>query len=738
MAIQEQQRGQVESFLANLVSVHKCLQLYPANSPMILEAVAKLTTGLEALFKSTAEPIVLGVIRDQFVHGRTVLESANDSIRRFAAYLYRAQVKILTVYPGVTTAELKSFLALVSQKPEEILAAGGLAAQMTALKLSHISIDEAAELQIVDRRNNPDQWDILDFIRSRRGGGGSTAGAHGVSPDSVAAEELAEFFRSVAEGMPGLEQYFHNTLGDPARIAEVFNCLAGTRQLPDGDFQADSPQLLDQAFNHISDVLATLPESVQEAYAKNIAKALDEARHPVRKRFTEQILPAQLGQFGPADRVVSAMADEAVTNIMTDHVMYHEGTWRTLENFLDGFTDDAQRSAVIREAVAANLAEAPTQRFEEIATLLEDKTLLTPSADHSGGAAPGKSRDHTNSGADELLQQVRLERFQAEHMSRDVSEDCGANPSLYATDVALSLQRRAEFGVYAESTAQLVVQSLEESLELKRYDQMAHTLEQTRKHEELIPGLQKLSLDGFATDKRIDEMIDTLRLLDPVSVEYVSLVNALRLCGERVVTRLFDRMAIEPDRPARMFLLQIFLALGKMVAGFLGPRIGHPEWFVVRNIVYVLGKVAPESSVRALTRIVHHPEPRVRLELVQALGTVGGDEVENAMLKLVADSDPGVAELAAGFLRRFDGERVLPAFRSMLVADRKSLHERPYVASRILRVFAETGMRDDLRLIAQFRPSLLQYYSRPIREVGRDCKVAMRRIKERTEKGFFK
>ena len=468
-------------------------------------------------------------------------------------------------------------------------------------------------------------------------------------------------------------------------------------------------------------------------YAKNMAKALVDTHAPVRKRILENVLSPQVGQISSADLIIASLKDETVADVLTNHVIFHKGTWRTIENFLAGIADDSQRGEVIKETMAANLAYSNEQRIRQIATLLADRDAPLPLQSVSRKTAKARPRDQAGGRFDELAKQLTPEPLEAEQICREVVEDCTANASLYATDLALSLQNQREFGVFAESTARLLAQSLQSSFEQKRFDMTVHVLEQARDNERLIPGLQESCLAKFVTEERLDVMVDALRSLDPATAEYNSIVGILRLSGDRALLRLFDRMVSEPDRPSRIFLLQLFIHLGNSVTGFLGQKISHPGWFVVRNIVYVLGKVATDSAVDTLTRVLDHPEPRVRAELVQALGTIGGDKVENPTLRLLADSDPTVADQAAAFLDQFDNERVLPALRTMLLTDRKSLHERPYVSGKILHLFAETGRKEDLKLLSDFSPSLLRFFSRPLRAVSKDCKNAMRRIRERVE-----
>ena len=78
---------------------------------------------------------------------------------------------------------------------------------------------------------------------------------------------------------------------------------------------------------------------------------------------------------------------------------------------------------------------------------------------------------------------------------------------------------------------------------------------------------------------------------------------------------------------------------------------------------------------------------------------------------------------------------MLPALRARLLDDRKSLYNRPYVVNRIMRVFEKHGEKGDLRILSNFRPSFLRFYSRTARAVARDCARAMNRIKDRMEKG---
>jgi hypothetical protein len=54
----------------------------------------------------------------------------------------------------------------------------------------------------------------------------------------------------------------------------------------------------------------------------------------------------------------------------------------------------------------------------------------------------------------------------------------------------------------------------------------------------------------------------------------------------------------------------------------LAPYLDDPRWYVVRNVVFVLGQIGGSGVVDLLRHAAHHQEPRVKRAVVQALGNV--------------------------------------------------------------------------------------------------------------------
>lgn len=741
MEVQDQRLACIEQFLSNLVGTQKRIQLYPANSPVIREAMSRLAAGLDSLFEASDGPITLGIVRDQFYDGQRAVAPGNIPIMRFAATLYQSQVKVLGISPGVTGTELRRFLALVCLKPEEIQAGGGMAAQMAALRLEHVSVEEAVELQLIKRDKTADEWDILDYIKNRsraarRESGEDAGGAEmGDGGGGVTAEELADFFFTTTDGSLEKARCFRNTLGDPARLAEVFNVLAAAQAARKDGVGGDADHSLDGAFRQIAATIAALPEPGRDECARSVAEAILETRPPVRRYFMRQVLPSQLGQFRSVDLIISALRDEAVGSILTDHVMFHEGSLRTLGNFLADLSDDPGRTAQLQETLSRTLATSDQGRIRQLAESLEDRKPVRTSDYGGGGPAAARSRRDAAGAREEAPNFTAVPPRTVERLSAALSEDCTANAYPYAAGLVLSLQGRDGCGDFADGAVHLVARSLQVSFEQQRYDQMVRVLDLAQSHEDAAPELRDRSLAAYLDEGRLDGLVDAMRGHDRATGEYGHLVTLLKLAGDRAVLRLFQRLSDEADRIRRIFLLQVLVDLGDAVTGAMGRNISDPKWFVVRNAVFVLGKVASETAVDMLVQVQGHAEARVRLEVVRALGAIGGEKAENAVLALLADEDASVAEQAADCLSRFEPARALPRLRALLTEERKSLHGRPHVASGVAAYFAEHGERDDLRLLAGFRPSRLRCFSQRHRAIAGACRRSIRRIRERSAGG---
>ncbi|HEV8128034.1 MAG TPA: HEAT repeat domain-containing protein, partial [Candidatus Eisenbacteria bacterium] len=131
-------------------------------------------------------------------------------------------------------------------------------------------------------------------------------------------------------------------------------------------------------------------------------------------------------------------------------------------------------------------------------------------------------------------------------------------------------------------------------------------------------------------------------------------------------------------------------------------RLGDSRWYVIRNVVYVLGRIAHQGVERALDRALHHEDVRVRKEAVRALGRIESSTSRAYLISAFRDSDAGVRVQAALTLASKRDERAAQAILGVIAtADfgRRDLSERQAFYEALGRSGSDT-------LVAKLEPVL--------------------------------
>lgn len=108
-------------------------------------------------------------------------------------------------------------------------------------------------------------------------------------------------------------------------------------------------------------------------------------------------------------------------------------------------------------------------------------------------------------------------------------------------------------------------------------------------------------------------------------------------------------------------------------------RLGDSRWYVIRNVVYVLGRIAHQGVERALDRALHHEDVRVRKEAVRALGKIESPTSRAYLISAFRDADSGVRVQAAMTLAAKRDERAAQSILQVIATPefaRRDLNER--------------------------------------------------------------
>jgi len=95
----------------------------------------------------------------------------------------------------------------------------------------------------------------------------------------------------------------------------------------------------------------------------------------------------------------------------------------------------------------------------------------------------------------------------------------------------------------------------------------------------------------------------------------------------------------------------------------LAPYLADRRWFVVRNVVHILGWIGGDAILPLIQEALRHPEPRVRQEAAAALGQVDLKLARPLLLKLLEHAD---TRMFCAVLHQMSSERHGPTARMLL------------------------------------------------------------------------
>jgi HEAT repeat protein len=139
----------------------------------------------------------------------------------------------------------------------------------------------------------------------------------------------------------------------------------------------------------------------------------------------------------------------------------------------------------------------------------------------------------------------------------------------------------------------------------------------------------------------------------------------------------------------------------KMVYGYLSERaeqaidlVGNyvydERWYVVRNVVLVLGQVNQPRAMTFLKKAIRHTDPRVRREVIRSLGTRRYEETDSLLLPLLNDPDPNLQIHACRALAAAPSITVFEALRKKIDESELARLE-PRMQRELLAAFARAG-----------------------------------------------
>lgn len=164
----------------------------------------------------------------------------------------------------------------------------------------------------------------------------------------------------------------------------------------------------------------------------------------------------------------------------------------------------------------------------------------------------------------------------------------------------------------------------------------------------------------------------------------------------RTLVEILNAATDPHDMVLRKRLLDVLARIGRPIAPVVLPWLKDDRWFIVRNMIFLLGEARVPDTVPKIKPFVTHTHEQVRIEAFRALAQISSPEaVLDTLVIGVHDKDDRVASCAISLLFQRPTPVIVARLRQVYAAGAKTLSE-----SRKLKIIDALGRSNDPACVA--------------------------------------
>jgi HEAT repeat protein len=168
----------------------------------------------------------------------------------------------------------------------------------------------------------------------------------------------------------------------------------------------------------------------------------------------------------------------------------------------------------------------------------------------------------------------------------------------------------------------------------------------------------------LSTPERLEAL--TVVLNKKKVVDAAALTEFLQSLTPQALVPLTDLLGTVSVMKARKIICEAMVTLGRDNVELLASRLKDDRWFVVRNLIYVVGRIGGPNVVEYLAPLVSHPEQRVRQEVIKTLDGMDSEKIIDILLECIRDQESSVRIMAIRALARRKTPRAIEPLAAMI------------------------------------------------------------------------
>ena len=677
---------EIQEVMRNFVSAARAVKLYPPNNPIYTQSVKKSFESLDNFLQNTIR-FSIGIQKTNLLYENTPVSKDTQLNKAIAQDLFGKGFRELIFLEGLREEELLGFYEALSLSQEEQALRSGIVSILWEQGSTHIKITEAALEDVIT--THP--------VMNEKGSGAEGKFALKLSPD-VAKKEIVLARRTLVLG---------DLADDPGKFAATMVNIARETLGENETIEDRLHTLYQEAGQQIQDQHPDQKEALFQGLAKSVL-AMDPEH---RDKFITTKLYAGLD----GDQV-REQSEEA---------------------------EDLPGSSPSHAHVPEELHEVVTGRFSKQWTVQQVSELLKKSAAKkieppAPAVHPSQIEISPISGDMRVLAH-ELAEYSPDEMEtlKTISEVGMESDSIEATVRTLifliTLVKNPDQKTSPEKALNRfsgIVRQLEDNLNylinIKDYDlatiivRALHLPVDPAFKPRLIEAIKKASFRDV-----INKVVADMRSNRKGSPEYLAAYSYLSTLDREATSALLDILAMEKDRAIRKYLVEILKELGKQQISMIGRHLSDSRWYVVRNIVNILGDSKSEEALPFLEKVMDHEQLQIRQEVIKGILNIGGKKAAVLLTRFIQDKDIEVQIAAVRALAVVPGAGRSESQRlTEFLTDRPVKKKENELTIEVIKTLEKTGDLETAEFLRKRYSRIKWWKSRKTQEEVRSVALA--------------
>ena len=654
----DDRRRVIGEALRDLAFVVKALQLYPASSPVVREAVSRGHSALLPLLRQN--PLSLDVLPDKLCVAGEGIEDDARGVSHLAERLHQRGVARLQLDSSLSHASLQRMAELLAMNAEVLHQGGGFSGHLEREHLSGLTV----EMLRLDRLYEDDAGDWQD-----EGASVWDLLLHAYGDTNDLEEIDWEMLAGAPEQLEGFLKWLLQSAAEDSALSE-FSRVEIIRTVCQnvGDAAA---AIGTESLEGVTEVLTRFYDDLdQELWIDLLTDPLVVGCEAAGEGSGGSVSAGSGVGVDLGQRLASSLnrgqAEDLMTYALSTRREASPRLFQLLDRVLERRPDRDIMAQAIRDAVERQAQRGGSRRkfselWPDLGETLQEKENLDHFVDKPYRAS-----------LDELLREEAptslwpMERIQ---------------PRMRELEAIYLLQRRAKvilaiLGAEGDddeyrSLATELERSFPEFILQGQYISTEEALEVFARHLDPATGksveqrqVAREILLRFCNQHTLREVVRNLAGKPRTQIDAATRI--FQSLGPMAIPALLEALSQETSRPVRLHLVRMLSAMGDAALPEIQKHLRDQRWFFVRNLVWIIGEIGDPRFARYLGLIADHEDLRVRREVIKALAKLGGAKAAEILVGALSDTDEEIQLIAIRGLGHSGVAGPVPELHTML------------------------------------------------------------------------